>query len=36
VQSSIDSGASDELPTGGAGRSIDQAGGSGDPKKLSQ
>jgi len=36
VQSSIDSGASDDLPSGGAGRQIDQAGRSGDPKKLSQ
>lgn len=36
VQSSIDSGGSDELPPGGTGRSIDQAGRSGDPKKLSQ
>lgn len=36
VQSSIDSGASDDLPAGGAGRQIDQAGRSGDPKKLSQ
>jgi Sec-independent protein translocase protein TatA len=36
VQSSIDSGGSDDLPSGGAGRQIDQAGRSGDPKKLSQ
>ena len=36
VQSSIDSGGSDELPSGGASRGIDQAGRSGDPKKLSQ
>lgn len=36
VQSSIDSGASDDLPAGGASHQIDQAGRSGDPKKLSQ
>ena len=36
VQSSIDSGASDDLPSGETGRQIDQAGRGGDPKKLSQ
>ena len=36
VQSSIDGGGSDEIPSGGTSRQIDQTGRSGDPKKLSQ